>query len=143
MDLEINREKTRVVRLKEVGETLDFLGFTFRFDRSLYRNWKKRYVNVFPSEKSLSREREKLRELTARSRSCMPLPRMIGEAARHLTGWGNYFSYGYPRKAFREINSFLELRLIAHLKRRSQRPFRAPKGMAMHEHLTKLGLVTL
>jgi len=29
--LEINREKTRVVNLKEEGESLDFLGFTFRY----------------------------------------------------------------------------------------------------------------
>jgi len=143
MDLEINREKTRVVRLREAGETLDFLGFTFRFDRSLYRQWKKRYLNVFPSEKSLARERDKLRELTARRKGCMPLPRMIGEVSRHLTGWGNYFNYGYPRKAFREINSFLGLRLIVHLKRRSQRPFRPPKGRSIHEHLVSLGLVTL
>ncbi|MBW2034931.1 MAG: group II intron reverse transcriptase/maturase [Deltaproteobacteria bacterium] len=143
MRLEINREKTRVVNLRGVGETLDFLGFTFRFDRSLYKNWKKRYLNVFPSDKSLARERDKLRELTARRKSCMPIPCMIGEVNRHLTGWGNYFDYGYPRKAFRKINSFLELRFIAHLKRRSQRPFRLPKGKAMHEHLKCLGLVNL
>jgi RNA-directed DNA polymerase len=92
MELEINREKTQVVDLEEEGETLDFLGFTFRFDRSLYRHWKKRYLNVFPSEKSLARERDKLRELTARRRGCMPIPRMIGEVNRHLKGWGNYFN---------------------------------------------------
>jgi len=143
MGLEINREKTQVVNLREVGETLDFLGFTFRFDRSLYRNWKKRYLNMFPSDKSLTRERDKLRELTARRKSCMPIPCMIGEVNRHLTGWGNYFVYGYPRKAFRKINSFLELRFTAHLKRRSQRPFRLPKGKTMHEHLRCLGLVNL
>ncbi len=143
MDLEINREKTRIVRLQEVGETLDFLGFTFRFDRSLYRQWKKRYLNVFPSKKSLARERDKLRELTARRRGHMRLPLMVEDVSRHLTGWGNYFDYGYPRKAFREINSFLELRLIAHLKRRSQRPFRPPEGKTMHEHLIGLGLVPL
>ena len=61
MGLEINREKTQVVDLKEAGKALDFLGFTFRFDRSLYKNWKKRYLNVFVSEKSVAREREKLR----------------------------------------------------------------------------------
>jgi len=143
MGLEINREKTQVVNLMKVGETLDFLGITFRFDRSLYRNWKKRYLNVFVSEKSLAREREKLRELTARRKSCMPIPRMIGEVNRQLTGWGNYFNYGYPRKAFRKVNSFLELRLILHLKRRSQRSFRTPKGKTMHEHLKCLGLVNL
>lgn len=143
MGLEINREKTQVVELKEIGKALDFLGFTFRFDRSLYKNWKKRYLNVFVSDKSVAREREKLRELTARRRNCMPIPRMISEVNRQLTGWGNYFSYGYPRKAFRKVNSFLELRLIAHLKRRSQRPFRTPKGRSVHEHLQKLGLVNL
>jgi RNA-directed DNA polymerase len=143
MGLEINREKTQVVRLKEVGKALDFLGFTFRFDRSLYRHWEKRYLNVFVSDKSVAREREKLRELTARRRSCMRIPRMISEVNRQLTGWGNYFNYGYPRKAFRKVNSFLELRLIAHLKRRSQRPFRTPKGQSVHGHLKKLGLVNL
>ncbi|MFW6147159.1 MAG: group II intron reverse transcriptase/maturase [Thermodesulfobacteriota bacterium] len=143
MGLKINREKTRVVNVREEGETLDFLGFTFRFDRSLYRNWKKRYLNVFPSKKALARERDKLRELTARQRSGMPIPRMIGEVNRHLRGWGNYFDYGYPRKEFRKINSFVELRLIAHLERRSQRPFRLPEGETMHKHLKKLGMVTL
>jgi RNA-directed DNA polymerase len=143
MGLEINREKTQVVNLRKVGQSLDFLGFTFRFDRSLYKNWKRRYLNVFVSEKSVAREREKLRELTARRRSCMPIPLMIREVNRQLTGWGNYFSYGYPRKAFRKINSFLELRLMAHLKRRSQRPFRTPKGRTVHKHLKCLGLVNL
>jgi RNA-directed DNA polymerase len=143
MGLEINREKTQVVNLREVGQSLDFLGFTFRFDQSLYKNWKKRYLNVFVSDKSAARERAKLRELTARRRSCVPIPRMITEVNRQLRGWGNYFDYGYPRKAFRKVNSFLELRLMAHLKRRSQRPFRTPKGRTMHEHLQHLGLVTL
>ena len=143
MGLEINREKTQVINLKEVGSSLDFLGFTFRFDRSLYRHWKKRYLNVFVSEKSVARERDKLRELTARRRSCMPIPRMISEVNAQLIGWGNYFNYGYPSKAFRKVNSILELRLIAHLKRRSQRPFRIPKGRSAHKHLKKLGLVNL
>jgi RNA-directed DNA polymerase len=143
MGLEINREKTSVVNLSNAGESLDFLGLTFRFDRSLYRHWKKRYLNVFPSDKSLARERDKVRELTARRRGCMPIPRMIGEVNRQVRGWGTYFDYGYPRKAFREINGFLELRLMAHLKRRSQRPFRVPKGRTVHEHLKRLGLVTL
>jgi RNA-directed DNA polymerase len=31
LGLEINREKTRVVRLNEEGASLDFLGFTFRY----------------------------------------------------------------------------------------------------------------
>lgn len=36
MGLEINREKTRVVNLTQKGASLDFLGFTFRYDRSQF-----------------------------------------------------------------------------------------------------------
>ena len=36
MGLEINREKTRMVDLKQEGASLDFLGFTFRYDRDRY-----------------------------------------------------------------------------------------------------------
>lgn len=35
MGLKINREKTRIVNLNEEGASLDFLGFTFRYDRDL------------------------------------------------------------------------------------------------------------
>ena len=39
LGLEINRAKTTVVRLKQ-SESLDFLGFTFRFDQDLRgRGW--------------------------------------------------------------------------------------------------------
>jgi len=143
MGLEINREKTRVVDLKQDGQTLDFLGYTFRYDRSLYRNWKGRYLNVFPSDKALAHERERLRGLTARRRGHIPIPRMIEQLNRHLRGWGNYFHFGYPRKGFRQINTFVARRLYAHLQRRSQRPFRCPKDRSFHEHLKRLGLVSL
>ena len=35
MGLKINREKTRIVKLREAGASLDFLGYTFRYDRDL------------------------------------------------------------------------------------------------------------
>ncbi|MFI5224490.1 MAG: group II intron reverse transcriptase/maturase, partial [Nitrospirales bacterium] len=61
MGLEINREKTRVVNLKEEGGSLDFLGYTFRYDLDLKGRGSK-YLNVIASAKSLARERAKLRE---------------------------------------------------------------------------------
>ena len=51
LGLSINRDKTSVVKLEQ-GESLDFLGFTFRYDRDLYGGVH-RYLNVFPSMKSL------------------------------------------------------------------------------------------
>lgn len=57
--------------------------------------------------------------------------------------WANYFNFGYPRKAMRAMNWYVRGRLIQHLRRRSQRPFRPPEGRSFYEHLKKLGLIYL
>lgn len=142
MGLVINREKTRVVNLNEAGASLDFLGYTFRYDRDLHGRTC-RYLNWGPSKKALARERDKLRAMT-HSRMCFkPIPALIAEVNRHLQGWANYFAQGYPRTAFRQINSFVRSRLTVHLQRRSQRAFRPPEGQSFYAHLNRLGLVTL
>jgi len=142
MGLKLNREKTQIVDLKEPGNRLDFLGYSYRYDRDLYGN-DTRYLNVFPSKKSLARERDKLRELTSPRMCHKPIPALIRGLNRHLDGWSNYFGFGYPRKGFREINSFVRRRLTKHLKRRSQRPWQPPKGVSVYRHLADLGLVYL
>jgi RNA-directed DNA polymerase len=139
LGLEINREKTRVVNLKEKGASLDFLGFTFRYHNDLKgRGW--RYLNVSPSAKALKKEREKLKEMTGPNQSFLPIPRLIEGLNRQLDGWANYFRFGYPKESFREINWYVRDRLAQHLRRRSQRPFRPPEGSSYYEHLNKLGL---
>ena len=142
LGLEINRDKTRVVNLKEKGASLDFLGFTFRYCEDLQgRGW--RYLNVSPSKKALQRERQKLHERTDHRQCFQPLPQLVQELNRHLRGWANYFSFGYPRVAFRKINSYVRYRLQQHLRRRSQRPFRPPEGVTYYQQLEKLGLIRL
>jgi len=140
--LEINRDKTRVVNLKEAGSSLDFLGFTFRYNRDLCGR-KRKYLNVAPSAKALKREREKLHKMTDRHQCCKPLPELIGALNRHLKGWQNYFHFGYPRQAFRKINSYVRSRLTQHVQRRSQRPFRPSKGVTYYRHFQRMGLVEL
>jgi len=140
--LEINREKTRVVDLGEEGESLDFLGYTFRWDRDLQGRGRK-YLNVFPSNKAVQREREKLHEMTDSHQCFKPIPDLIGELNRHLKGWANYFSFGYAVSAYCEIDRYLGGRLIQHLQRRSQRPYQIPKGEDWGEHLERLGLIRL
>jgi RNA-directed DNA polymerase len=142
MSLEINREKTRIVNLSEEGTSLDFLGYTFRYDRDQYGK-QKRYLNMMPSKKSLQPERDKLRERANRSVCFKPIPTLVVELNRHLQGWANYFKLGYPRKSFRQINSYVRKRLTYHLHCRSQRPFRPPEGKSYHEHFQSLGLVYL
>lgn len=142
MGLKVNRSKTRIVDLKESGAQVDFLGYSFRYDRDL-KGRDHRYLNVFPSKKSLAREREKLRQMTSTRMCFKPIPDLIQELNRHQRGWANYFSFGYPRMAMRHVNWYTQKRLFQHLKRRSQRPYRPPEGVSFYRHLSDLGLIRL
>jgi RNA-directed DNA polymerase len=117
---------------------VDFLGFTFRYDRDRLGRGH-RYLNVFPSKKALKRACEKVRELTSSSRCFMPIPFLIGDLRRVLRGWRNYFAHGYPRHAFRRLNWYVMQRLHGHLERRSQRRYRLPDGVPLTAHLQALG----
>src|SRR5215475_1646006 len=139
MGLVINREKTRIVDLRQRGASVDFLGYTFRYDRDPHGG-AHRYLNVVPSKKALKKERAMLRELTG-SRFCFkPIPALIQDINRNLQGWAAYFQFGYPSKAYGNLNYYVQLRLRRHLRRRSQRPYRAPKDISLYQHLRNLGL---
>jgi RNA-directed DNA polymerase len=106
MGLTINQEKTSCINLSTVGQRLNFLGYSFRYDKDL-KGRAFRYLNIFPSLKSLKRERAELRGMTD-SRQCFkPIPELIREINRHLIGWRNYYGSGYPRVAFRGINWYV------------------------------------
>jgi len=142
LGLELNWEKTKVVDLRQPGVGLDFLGFTFRYDRDL----KGRgfcYLNVTPSSNALQAQREKLRTMINRGQSHVPVPHLIERVNRQLRGWANYFSFGYPGNAKRSMNWYVRSRLTRHLRRRSQRPFRPPKGRSFYQHFKCLGLIYL
>jgi len=142
LGLQINREKTRIVNLRTPGQSLDFLGYTFRYDRDRHGR-PQRYWNLEPSAKTMEREREALRRKINSHQSHTPLPELIEQVNRHLRGWSNYFKLGYPRKAFRHINRFVRQRLGRHLRRRSQRGWRARTGVSLYAHLENLGLKAL
>lgn len=140
--LTINREKTRTVNLSETGESLDFLGFTLRYDRDRFGR-PRRYLNVFPAKKSLARARAKLRELTDRRRHFVAIDEMVRDVSRWMKSWGSYFRHGYPGEAFLELTWFASERLRRHLRRRSQRPYRIPEGESFYGHLQRLGFQPL
>jgi len=142
LGLALNREKTRIVNLEQEGASLDFLGYTFRYDLDL-RGQSHRYLNMFASQKALSRERAKLREMTSPKMCFKPIPALIEDLNSQLRGWSNYFGQGYPRKAFRGINHYVRKRLFCHLSRRSQRPWRPAKGVTSYAQFKKLGLIYL
>jgi RNA-directed DNA polymerase len=138
LGLSINREKTSVVRLRQ-GESLDFLGFTFRYDRDLHGR-PNDYLNIVPSRKTLKKAREAIRERTGPRMCFKPSKAVVQDLNTYLKGWCGYFQYGYPRKAFRDIGHYCRKRMITHLNRRSQRKYHRPKGMSHYQYLQHLGL---
>jgi RNA-directed DNA polymerase len=142
LGLVINRDKTRVVNLTAKDSCLDFLGYRFRYADDQFGR-RQRYLNLEPSVKSLARARAKLRQLTGPSLCFKPIRVLIADINRHLSGWREYFQLGYPRRAFRAIGWFVRERLIRHLRRRSQRPFRPPEGTTWYQQLTRLGLLPM
>jgi len=142
LGLKLNRTKTRIVDLEETGASLDFLGYTFRYDRDLQGRGH-RYLNLTPSKQAILKAYARIRELTGPAQCWKPLKALILEINRFLEGWARYFQRGYPRSAFRKLNGYVCLRLSWHLHRRSQRPGRPPEGVSAYAHFHRLGLVYL
>jgi len=144
LGLTINRKKTRVIVLSPREEaSLDFVGYTFRYEWDRHGRHQ-RYLTAGPSAKAMEKHRNALRKLISHERSFVPLPLLIQQVNRYRRGWAAYFSYGYPRGAYRRSNAFTIARLTKHLHRRSQRPCRPPTGMTSYHFLTRrLGLALL
>lgn len=142
LGLQLNREKTRVVNLREAGQSLDFLGYTFRYDRSWYEPGR-RYWTLIPSRRALIRERAVLHEKLDRSQGHVPVAELIAELNRHLRGWANYFSVGYPRRALNDVHAYVRRRLVQHLQRRSQRGWTRPVGEDLYHYIARMGLIKL
>jgi len=141
MDLTLNEEKTAVVRLDNDHAAFDFLGFTFRRARSKLHDG--RFCVVTPSSAAVIRFQGELTAATGPKYSFVPTTDLIGMVNARLAGWREYFEYGYSSQARRKIDHHARGRLVRHLKRRSQRPYRPPKGMSWYRHLLELGLIRI
>jgi RNA-directed DNA polymerase len=137
--LTINREKTRVVRMNQPGASLNFLGFTFRYERDLFGRHT-RYLRMEPSRKAEQRLREKVREQTGPQWGWLPLPILIGRLNQTLRGWCAYFRHGHPNRVFYRLDGYLLNRLWRHLRRRSQRRYLTPQNETLDAHLQRHGL---
>ena len=96
-----------------------------------------------PSKQSLKKARDASREKTGPKKCFKLTPQVVKDLNVFLVGWGNYFEYGYPAKAFRDLSHYTRQRLVTHLNRRSQRKYHRPKGTSHYQHLQKLGLLRL
>ena len=110
LQVEINDEKSRTVDL-ERGESFGFLGFDFRYLRSLRGVMRPYYTPKLKKRTALLRE---LKEVFRRHRS-QPIERVISLINPMLRGWVNYFAVGNSSECFTYIRDWVEKKVRRHL----------------------------
>ena len=143
LGLTINREKTRILQMRDERTTLDFLGYRFRYSRSHRPGGGPRYWRVEASPGAQKRARAKVYGLTNARQCFAPIQDVITKVNAMLRGWLTYFSKGHPAQARFQLVRFAENRIARHLQRRSQRPYRPPVGVSLYQHAHDLGLIGL
>ncbi len=104
LKLKVNESKSAVAPPAE----RKFLGFTFRLTTRVWR---------VIAPQSAGRFKEKVRELTRRSRG-ISLERMVAELRRYLTGWLGYFGFSEWPSVLRDLEGWLRRRLRCFLWKR-------------------------
>ena len=97
LKLKVNEAKSAVAR----PHTRKFLGFTFS-------NRKQAKRRIAP--KALARFKERIRELTQRTRG-VSVDQMIGTLKRYLTGWRGYFGFCETPRVLRKLDEWIRRRL--------------------------------
>jgi RNA-directed DNA polymerase len=108
--VEINDEKSRIVDL-ERGESFGFLGFDFRYLRSLRGVMRPHYTPKLKKRTALLRA---LKQVFRRYRS-QPVERVISLINPVLRGWVNYFAVGHSSECFTYIKDWVEKKVRRHL----------------------------
>jgi RNA-directed DNA polymerase len=144
MGLVINQQKTGIRNVRIGGESLDFLGYTFRWESWSREGGHKPWLSMKPSKKAQQRFREQVRELTQSRYGGTPIPTVVGWLNAYLRGWRQYYNQGNRGKVFNRANQYIYDRMVRHLKRRSQRHLRPPGDLSYFQFVyQRLGVVRL
>ena len=97
LKLKVNESKSAVAR----PHTRKFLGFTFSDREQIQR---------LIAPKALSRFKERIRELTQRTRG-ISVDQLIGTLKRYLTGWRGYFGFCETPWVLRDLDKWIRRRI--------------------------------
>jgi group II intron reverse transcriptase/maturase len=148
LGLELHPEKTRRVVLYDGQEGFDFLGHHLhkRLSGKIWEQECKRlyFLHRWPSQRAMKGIREKVKELTPRSRCHADLRDVIKDLNPVVRGWGNYFRTGNAAKQFTEIDSYVYKRILRLRVQRKGRHLRPGEVMRWtRESFENLGLIRL
>jgi len=130
LELELHPEKTRRVDLSWGHGGFDFLGCHLR-KRLSGPIWEKQgrrvyFLQRWPSQRSMTRVRQRVKEKTGRNRYGVKDVRdIIGDLNPVLRGWGNYFRTGNAAHKFKQVDTYVWRRLHRFMVKRKGRNLRA------------------
>jgi RNA-directed DNA polymerase len=113
LGLEPKEAKTRIVHLVEGGEGVDFLGFHHRLVRARSKDGTRAFAFLarWPMDKAMQRARDRIRQLTDRSRLLLPVEVVVQGVNSFLRGWVGYFKY----------RQYLRIRIALFISKRHRR----------------------
>ena len=114
LGLSLNETKTHIVDATQTG--FNFLGFTIQMSQGMKTG--KQYPSVRPADKSLKKIKARLKELTGRNLTPIPLENIVGNVNRSLRGWVNYFHYRNSSEVMGKVKTHTEDRLRTHMMKR-------------------------
>ena len=123
LGLEPKEAKTRIVHLEEGSQGFDFLGFHHKWVRSRGVRGRRgvTFLARWPADKAMQRARDRIRELTVRSRLRLSVETVVGDINMFLHGWAGYYRYGHSTVRFDKIRNYALERLAIFIGKRHKR----------------------
>jgi group II intron reverse transcriptase/maturase len=148
LGLELHPQKSRRVNLYDGKEGFDFLGCHLhkRLSGRLWEQKRQRlyFLQRWPSQRSMRRIRQRVKELTPRARCHVDLRRVIADLNPVLRGWGNYFRTGNADTRFIQLDSYVWRRLRSLRRTRKGRDLQPGEAAGWtREYFESLGLYRL
>jgi RNA-directed DNA polymerase len=145
LGLEPKAAKTRIVHLEEGGEGFDFLGFHHRLVRSRGLNGNRQvlFLARWPADKAVQRARDRIRQITDRSRLLLPPEVIVQEMNMFLRGWAGYFRFGHSARCLSTIGHYARMRLALFISKKHRRSRHFGWQVMLASPSRSLGLVSL
>jgi group II intron reverse transcriptase/maturase len=145
LGLQPKEAKTRIVHLAEDGLGFDFLGFGHKWVRSRGVRGKRGvlFLARWPSDKAMQRARDRIRELTVRSRLLLSVETVVEDLNVFLRGWAAYFRYGHSTIRFGKIRDYAVDRLTLFIGKRHKRGRGFGMAVVGYLSLDRCGLINL
>jgi len=146
LGLELHPDKTRQVDLSRGRQGVDFLGCHLhkRMSGAIWEKERNRvyFLQRWPSQRSMQRARQRVKELTGRNRNGVKDARvLVRDLNPILRGWGNYFRTGNAARQFVKLDRYVVDRLHGFMVKRKGRNLRPGEASGWtRDHFERLGL---